>query len=236
MVLDIIFGILFLIYLHAQTTNALIVLHWIGQGLQLEVLQKQTEWLMGLPGGFKPNPNLAEFIGYAIMDLIYIWNYGTTAFIQMQTFIITNLAFFGIIGSTIQVALIHDVLFVCSSHIFVLYTVVAWIYNYILKMLRTLFNLFNGKKFNVMRNRVDSNAFSLQEFYLGVLLVALIIFLLPTLAMFYFLAFIKLVISVLGLQICLLIAQIMLVNFPFHMLVMVQSNKYLLPNSIRLEP
>ena len=33
MVLDIIFGILFLIYLHAQTTSALIVLHWIGQGL-----------------------------------------------------------------------------------------------------------------------------------------------------------------------------------------------------------
>lgn len=110
------------------------------------------------------------------------------------------------IGSTIQVALIHDVLFLCSSHVFILYTAVAWIYNYILKMLRTLINLFNGKKFNVMRNRVDSNNFSLQEFYLGVLIVALIIFLLPTLAAFYFLAFIKLVISVLGLQICLLIA------------------------------
>lgn len=96
-------------------------------------------------------------------------------------------------------------LFLVSSHVFVLYTIVAWIYNYILKMLRTLINLFQGKKFNVMRNRVDRNAFSLQEFYLGVLIVALITFLLPTLAMFYFLAFIKLVITVFGLQICLLI-------------------------------
>ena len=172
---------------------------------------------MGLPGGFKPNPNLAEFIGCAILDLIYIWNYMTTAFIQIQTLIIRSLAFSGIIGCSIQIALIHDVLFVCSSHIFVLYTVVAWTYNYILKMLRTLINLFNGKKFNVMRNRVDSNAFSLQEFYLGVLIVALIIFLIPTLAMFYFLAFIKLVISVLLLQICLLIAQIILLNFPFFL-------------------
>ena len=103
-------------------------------------------------------------------------------------------------------------------------------------MLRTLINLFNGKKFNVMRNRVDSNAFSLQEFYLGVLIVALIIFLLPTLAMFYFLAFIKLVISVLGLQICLLIAQIVLLNFPFHLFMFVQSNIYILPNSINIEP
>jgi len=75
-----------------------------------------------------------------------------------------------------------------------------------LKMLGTLINLFNGKKFNVMRKRVDRNKFSLQEFYLGVLIVCLIIFLLPTLAMFYFLAFIKLVLSVLGLQICLLVA------------------------------
>ena len=172
---------------------------------------------MGLPGGFKPNPNLAEFIGNAILDLIYIWNYMSTAFIQIQNLIITNLAFSGIIGSTIQVALIHDVLFVCSSHIFILYTGIAWIYNYILKMMGTLINLFNGRKFNVMRNRVDSNAFSLQEFYLGVLIVALIIFLFPTLAMFYFLAFIKLVVSVLGLQICLLIAQILLLNFPFHL-------------------
>lgn len=116
---------------------------------------------MGLPGGFKPNPNLAEFIGNAILDLILIWNYLSTAFIQIQTIIITNLAFSGLIGSTIQVALIHDVLFVCSTHIFILYTAVAWIYNYILKMLRTLINLFNGKKFNVMRNRVDSNNFTL---------------------------------------------------------------------------
>jgi phosphatidylinositol glycan class Q protein len=173
---------------------------------------------MGLPGGFKPNPNLSEFIGNAILDLIYIWNYMTTAFIQVQNIIIRNCAFFGMIGQTIQIALIHDALFLCSSHIFILYTAVAWIYNYIGKMFKTLINLFNGKKFNVMRNRVDSNNFSLLEFYLGVLIVALIIFLLPTLAMFYFLAFIKLVISVLFLQICLLIAQVVLVNFPFHLI------------------
>lgn len=137
------------------------MLHWIGQGLQLEVLKQQTEWLMGLPGGFKPNPNLSQFIGCAILDLIHIWNYMTTAFMQLQTYIIKNLSFSGVIGNTIQVALIHDTLFVCSSHIFVLYTVVAWIYNYILNMLGTLINLFNGKKFNVMRNRVDSNNFSI---------------------------------------------------------------------------
>lgn len=39
MVLDIILGFLFLIYLRTQTTSALNVLHYIGKGLQLEVLK-----------------------------------------------------------------------------------------------------------------------------------------------------------------------------------------------------
>lgn len=40
MVLDIILGFLFLIYLRTQTTSALNVLHYIGKGLQLEVLKQ----------------------------------------------------------------------------------------------------------------------------------------------------------------------------------------------------
>lgn len=123
----------------------------------------------------------------------------------IQELILKNLAFSGLIGQTIQIALIHDTLFVCSCHIFLLYTVVAYIYNYILSMLITLINLFNGKKFNVMRSRVDSNNFTIQEFYLGIIIVALILFLLPTIAMFYFVAFIRLMLSVLVMQICLLI-------------------------------
>lgn len=116
---------------------------------------------MSLPGGFKPNPNLSEFIVCAVLDLIYIWNYVSNFLLKVQTTLIKLLAFSGLFGSTIQFALIHDCLFLCSTHIFLLYTVVAWIYNYILKMLKTLVNLFNGKKFNVMRGRVDSNNFSL---------------------------------------------------------------------------
>jgi phosphatidylinositol glycan class Q protein len=88
-------------------------------------------------------------------------------------------------------------------------------------MLRTLINLFGGKKYNVMRRRVDANNFSLQEIYLGVVMMALIIFLLPTLAMFYFLAFVRLIISVLAMQIALLVVQIFIINFPVYLLIMV---------------
>ena len=62
-------------------------------------------------------------------------------------------------------------------------------------MLGTLINLFNGKKYNIMRQRVDSNKFDLSEFYIGVLIVALIIFLLPTLAIYYFADFLVLMLK-----------------------------------------
>lgn len=58
-VLDLIFGFLFLICLRTQTDTALKVLHYVGSGLQLEKLKQQTEWLMEFPGGFHPNPNLS---------------------------------------------------------------------------------------------------------------------------------------------------------------------------------
>jgi hypothetical protein len=84
---------------------------------------------MELPGGFKPNPNLSEFIMCLIMDLIIIWNNVASIFVRIRGVLINCLAISGVFGSTIQVALIHDILFISSVHVFSLYTVVAWVYN-----------------------------------------------------------------------------------------------------------
>jgi hypothetical protein len=56
---------------------------------------------MSLPGGFRPNPNLSEFIVCAILDLIYIWNNISNAIMQIQPFLIKALAVSGMLGSTI---------------------------------------------------------------------------------------------------------------------------------------
>ena len=72
LVLDIVLGFLFMIYLQAQTENVLSMLHYIASGLQMQVLKEQTEWLKEFPGGFHPNPNLSEFISEAILDTLKI--------------------------------------------------------------------------------------------------------------------------------------------------------------------
>lgn len=56
--------------------------------------------------------------------------------------------------------------------------------------------LFRGRKFNMIRGRDDSNQFNVAEMYLGVMVVAISVLLLPTLAMFYYYAFISIIISV----------------------------------------
>ena len=116
---------------------------------------------MGLPGGFKPNHNLSQFIGCAILDMISIWDYVTTAVNMLQVPLLYYAAFSGLIGLSVSLSVMHDFFALCSFHIYTPYTVIAYIYKNILKMLGTLINLFNGKKYNVMRQRVDANNFSI---------------------------------------------------------------------------
>ena len=55
---------------------------------------------MGLPAGFKPNPNLDNFLGHLILDLINVWNFVTTELTLLEHFIVKYMAMFGVMGIT----------------------------------------------------------------------------------------------------------------------------------------
>lgn len=114
---------------------------------------------MGLPAGFKPNPNLDNFLGNLIIDLIHVWNIVTTELTQIESFLVKGVACFGCLGVSFQLAIAHDMLFFCSTHIFFLYSCFASTYKFIIQMMITLIRLFGGRKYNVIRKRVDSNNF-----------------------------------------------------------------------------
>lgn len=85
----------------------------------------------------------------------------------------------------------------------------------------TLYKLFRGKKYNVLRKRADANNYSVAELYLGVLIITLSIFLLPTVAMFYFYVFISIILNVLALQLVFILLQTLVVEFPYYLLTLV---------------
>jgi phosphatidylinositol glycan class Q protein len=106
---------------------------------------------------------------------------------------------------SVQAAVLHDLLFLCSFWLLGVYTLFAAGYWYILGMLSTLMKLFRGRKFNTIRRRDDSNYFNVTEMYLGVLIVTITLFLLPTFASFYYYAFMSIILSVMVLQVLLIL-------------------------------
>lgn len=98
----------------------------------------------------------------------------------------------------------------------------------------TLLRVFKGVKYNILRKRDDKNYFQIQELYLGVLIITLIIFLTPTIAMYYYMCFIFIIVTILIDQILLLVLQNIASNMPLYLLVKSIFAPYSLPNSYTL--
>ena len=78
MVIDLLMGISLLFIINEYSKEILDILHYFGQFLHVEVLERQVKYLMNLPAGFKANPNLDNFIGNFVLDIISVWNHVTT--------------------------------------------------------------------------------------------------------------------------------------------------------------
>ena len=83
-------------------------------------------------------------------------------------------------------SLASDMLSLLTLHIYCFYVAAARIYGWQLGIIISLFHLFRGKKQNVLRNRIDSCDYELDQLLLGTILFTLLTFLLPTVIVFYF--------------------------------------------------
>lgn len=82
-------------------------------------------------------------------------------------------------------SLLSDLLSLMTFHVHCFYVASARMYSWQLSILISLFHLFRGKKRNVLRNRIDSCDYELDQLLLGTILFTLISFLLPTVVVFY---------------------------------------------------
>jgi phosphatidylinositol glycan class Q protein len=83
------------------------------------------------------------------------------------------------------IALFSDLLSILTLHIYSFYMASARIFNWQYGILLSLFQLFRGKKHNVLRKRIDSCDYDLDQLLLGTILFTLLFFLLPTVIVFY---------------------------------------------------
>lgn len=132
------------------------------------------------------------------------------------------------------IALFSDLLSILTVHIYSFYIASARIFNWQLTIIISLFHLFRGKKRNVLRNRIDSCDYDLDQLLLGTILFTVLFFLLPTVIVFYltFASARMLIISMkAGFDTCLAFLN----HFPLFALMLRVKDSRRLPGGIRFE-
>lgn len=151
----------------------------------VEGLQRMLTWLMDYPAGLKLNNELAQFLGDLFLWVIDYWNGCMSQLRPYLPYVIRLIGFTSFAGASLPISMFSDLLSVLTIHIYSFYIASARIYNWQLTIIISLFHLFRGKKRNVLRNRIDSCDYDLDQLLLGTILFTLLFFLLPTVAVFY---------------------------------------------------
>ncbi|KOS18274.1 N-acetylglucosaminyl-phosphatidylinositol biosynthetic protein gpi1 [Escovopsis weberi] len=151
----------------------------------VEALQRSISWLMGWPAGLKLNGDLAAFLGDLFLWVIDYWSSCIDILNPALPQMIWFIGFSSFAGASMPIAMFSDLLSALTMHISSFYLASARIYHWQLTILLSLFHLFRGKKHNVLRNRIDSCDYDLDQLLVGTILFTLLVFLLPTVMVFY---------------------------------------------------
>ncbi|KAF2011648.1 Gpi1-domain-containing protein [Aaosphaeria arxii CBS 175.79] len=197
----------------------------------IDGLRRMISWLMGWPGGLKLNTELAEFLGDLFLWVIDHWA-GYISFLRpFLPSIIHLIGFSSFAGATMPISLFSDLLSLLTLHIYSFYIASARIFHWQLTIIISLFHLFRGKKRNVLRNRIDSCDYDLDQLLLGTILFTVLFFLMPTVFVFY-LTFAGARVAVIGLKASLEIGLACLNHFPLFAAMLRVKDSRRLPGGI----
>jgi hypothetical protein len=149
-------------------------------------LSSGLEWIMSSrPAGVKLNASLASFLGQVLLVYVQWWLDVLAGLGKHTVFVLTLLLAVAAGGMSLSFALLVDLIMLHCCHILWLYSVLARIYHLQFSLLLSLWFLFRGKKWNVLKQRIDSCDYSIDQLLLGTLLFTILFFLLPTTCAFY---------------------------------------------------
>lgn len=234
---DISFGITLGTILFESSAKLSVSLHYVLELVLYTSLRKVTLFLDNSPFGIKLNGALAKFLSELFLWII---DFSYVAYIKhiirqqtLEQFIKIMASFCSVLGATFALSLAVDFLSLLSMHISLFYFISAKIYHWKLSVMHTLFYLFCGKKRNVLRNRVDSNMFQLDQLLMGTLLFTVLVFLLPTVFAFYF-TYTLLRMCIVTVEVSLESTMALLNHFPLFVLLLRLKDPKRLPGGISL--
>nr|KAJ3422436.1 hypothetical protein HK105_008081 [Polyrhizophydium stewartii] len=155
--------------------------------LTIETVDTMITWLMGCPGGLKLNVELNSFLGELFGWLVLSWSELFVAAANRLPAVIYVIGHLGVFGATMPIAVFMDLVMLSTMHLHLFYTISAKMYYWQVAVIQSLFTLFQGKKRNALRKRVDSAEYDLDQLLLGTCFFTLLVFLFPTVGVYYLL-------------------------------------------------
>ncbi|XP_073222653.1 uncharacterized protein [Cicer arietinum] len=155
--------------------------HWFAT-----FLRSGCVWLMGNPAGFKLNAELAGVLGMLSLNAIQVWSTLWIFVGFIFNYIIRGLFILGILcGFTVPASLIIDMIALGTLHVSTLHWLISLVYSSQIQALAALWRLFRGRKWNPLRQRLDSFDYTVKQHIVGSLLFTPLLLLLPTTSVFY---------------------------------------------------
>ena len=186
--LDVVLGLVLMLVLH-QNWHQLVsfcasLRHW---AYSQQLGGKLVPWLLGAPADFKLNRELTSFAGSLFLSMFSLWD------LQLPLEVLQVVGILGrslvylcaMMGASVALTLLMDMLAMVSLPLFVAYVGTSLCWRMAARSLYSLCLLFQGWKYNILRSRVDHHNFSLDQLLIGVILLSIVVFLLPSLFMFY---------------------------------------------------
>ncbi|KAJ2300993.1 pig-Q [Coemansia sp. RSA 2706] len=149
-------------------------------------LEQTIVWLRGWPAGLKLNNGLDGFLAELFLWLIHFWTLVFQPFTRYMRAVVVVAGYSGFVGGfSMQLAVLSDALALTTLHTYWFYMVATRIFHWQLMSMYSLFNLFRGRKHNVLRNRIDSCDYDLDQLLIGTILFTLLTYLFPTVLVYY---------------------------------------------------
>ncbi|KAG5609487.1 hypothetical protein H5410_020768 [Solanum commersonii] len=186
LVVDLLLGNFLGIILWSRARAACVWVSNFSENATNYLLRTGCVWLMGNPAGFKLNTELAGVLGTISLIAIQIWStlWWLLGFFLIH--LIKVVAVFGsLFGLTAAAALIIDTISLATTHVSALQWLLTLLYSWQIQAVDALWRLFRGRKWNPLRQRLDSYAYSVEQHVVGSLLFTPLLLLLPTTSLFY---------------------------------------------------
>ncbi|KAJ7177906.1 N-acetylglucosaminyl transferase component-domain-containing protein [Mycena filopes] len=170
--------------------NNVILARWLNYLVEIYLVdwvRGALHWLDSWPAGLKLNTELSRFYSHTFSDLVGMWGavlHLTAPHLPALLFAFGTLTAGGL-GMTAAIALASDLLALWTAHIYVCYFVARVLYARLLRTGGSLWNLFRGKRYNVLRKRTDAWEYDTDQLLFGTILFTLLAFLFPTVLAYY---------------------------------------------------